>query len=59
MDNTKKKEKKTNLQKQKTIRGSGFTYNEEEQPTDQSTPLNEADKKQVVSLPKLGKKYKI
>ncbi len=50
--------KKFGSQKQKTVRGSGFTYNEDQQSTDKSIPLNAADKKQVVRLPKLGKKYR-
>ncbi|MCJ0743722.1 hypothetical protein [Pedobacter montanisoli] len=59
MNTDKEKEKKISQQKQKTVRGSGFTYNEDQQSTDQSIPLAAADKKQVVRLPKLGKKYRI
>jgi hypothetical protein len=40
----------------KTVRGSGFTYTEDRQPTDKSVPLENADQKDIVQLPDLGKK---
>jgi len=40
---------------EKTVRGSGFTYDEHEQHTDQSVPLKKAKTKHVVKLPDLGK----
>lgn len=37
-----------------TVRGSGFTYTEEEQPTDRSVPITQADELEIVPLPDLG-----
>jgi hypothetical protein len=38
-----------------TVRGSGFTYDENSGPTDQSIPLDKADTQKVIELPDLGK----
>jgi hypothetical protein len=40
----------------RTVRGSGFTYTEDRQPTDKSVPLENADQEDIVQLPDLGKK---
>jgi hypothetical protein len=50
-DSTSKKQ-----QKEKTVRGSGFTYTEAEKRTDQSVPVESADKQDIVKLPDLGQK---
>jgi hypothetical protein len=42
--------------KGKTVRGSGFTYTENEQRTDLSIPAEKADDGEIVELPDLGKK---
>jgi len=41
---------------EKTVRGSGFTYSEQQERTDKSIPLNEAEKDEIVPLPNLGQK---
>jgi hypothetical protein len=38
-----------------TVRGSGYTYDENSEPTDQSIPMDEADTEKIVELPDLGK----
>jgi len=42
----------------KEIRGSGFTYYEDEQRTDKSIPIEDAGQDKIVRLPELGKKYR-
>lgn len=39
-----------------TVRGSGFTYMEEKEPSDKSQPIDQVDKEQIIKLPELGKK---
>jgi len=39
---------------EKTVRGSGFTYDENKENTDKSLPINQAEQDEVVKLPKLG-----
>ncbi|MEJ7559128.1 MAG: hypothetical protein WKF66_12530 [Pedobacter sp.] len=38
----------------KTVRGSGFTYDEEQNHTDESIPLEQVQEVEVVKLPDLG-----
>ena len=38
-----------------TVRGSGFTYDEDENHTDESIPLDQAKEQEIVELPDLGK----
>jgi len=38
-----------------TVRGSGFTYDENKDQTDKSLPIEQAESDQVVQLPELGK----
>lgn len=42
--------------KAKTVRGSGFTYSEEQLRTDLSIPIEKVDQEDIVPLPELGKK---
>jgi len=61
MDTSHKKEKPvkdvgTQIGGEETVRGSGYTYTEKQEPTDKSIPLNEADEEEVVRLPNLGQK---
>ena len=37
-----------------TVIGSGFTYNEAEQPSDQSLPVDQVNDQDIVNLPDLG-----
>ncbi|WP_256007241.1 hypothetical protein [Pedobacter deserti] len=39
-----------------TVRGSGFTYDEDKGRTDKSMPEESADEDTIVNLPDLGKK---
>ena len=39
---------------EETVRGSGFTYNENEERTDKSVPREKVEEEQVVQLPDLG-----
>jgi hypothetical protein len=48
--------KKEKANKPVAVRGSGYTYTEDEKPTDKSTSLTDAKLSEVVILPKLGKK---
>jgi hypothetical protein len=45
----------TDAQKENTVRGSGFTYDEDQAKTDVSKPLDEAGSEEIVKLPDLGK----
>jgi len=61
MEKSHKKEKLvkdfgTEIDGKKTVRGSGYTYTEKQEPTDKSIPLNEADEEDIVRLPNLGRK---
>lgn len=38
-----------------TVRGSGYTYDEESHPTDESIPKQNVDGEPIVKLPDLGK----
>lgn len=38
-----------------TVRGSGFSYDEEKKHTDESIPLEKAEAEDIVELPDLGK----
>lgn len=40
--------------REETVRGSGFTYDENEERTDKRIPRNKVDEEQVVELPDLG-----
>jgi len=40
----------------KTVRGSGFSYDEAIRPTDQSVPLTDEEEQDIVELPELGKR---
>ncbi|HKG06406.1 MAG TPA: hypothetical protein VKB19_08110 [Pedobacter sp.] len=39
-----------------TVRGSGFTYSENQEPTDKSIPIAQAEQSEIVPLPNLGQK---
>ena len=43
------------IKREETVRGSGFTYNEKEERTDKSIPINKGKEEQIVQLPDLGK----
>lgn len=43
-------------EKEKTVRGSGFTYTEKKERTDKSIPISEVNDEEIVQLPDLGKK---
>jgi hypothetical protein len=47
--------KNSENQQDTTVRGSGYTYDENKGQTDQSIPLDEADTDNIVILPNLGK----
>jgi hypothetical protein len=40
----------------RTVRGSGFTYTENQHPTDKSIPIEKAKEQDIVKLPDLGQK---
>lgn len=40
----------------KKVRGSGFTYDEEKERTDQTIPLDDKNASEVNELPNLGKR---
>ena len=42
--------------RQKTVRGSGFTYDEDKGRTDQSIPLSDSETAELIKLPDLGKR---
>jgi hypothetical protein len=45
-----------NPAKRVTVRGSGFTYTENEERTDKSIPVPQAEDEEIVPLPDLGQK---
>jgi hypothetical protein len=42
------------IEREETVRGSGFTYNEKEERTDKSIHKNKGEEEQIVQLPDLG-----
>ena len=44
------------VNKEETMRGSGYTYTETEERTDISVPLKEVEGEEIVPLPDLGQK---
>jgi len=47
--------KKARASKPKSVRGSGYTYDEGKQQTDKSVEIKKTEEDQVVQLPDLGK----
>jgi hypothetical protein len=39
---------------EKTVRGSGFTYDENKDNTDKSVPIEQAEQDEIIELPNLG-----
>jgi hypothetical protein len=40
--------------KEPTVRGSGFTYDEDQHRTDESVPIEKSDDEPIIELPDLG-----
>jgi hypothetical protein len=51
-----KTDQRTGSKRQKTVRGSGFTYDEDKGRTDQSIPLSDSETAELNKLPDLGKR---
>jgi hypothetical protein len=44
------------INREKKVRGSGFTYSENKERTDKSVSMSEVKKEEIVQLPDLGQK---
>jgi hypothetical protein len=44
------------VNQQAKVRGSGFTYSENKEPTDKSVSMSKVKKEEIVLLPNLGQK---